>query len=142
MAKKVVEDGWGKKLFRRMSELGYKDVTEFVRDSKIELSFETCRRALHEGKSNIRHEHIVRLMQALDFTPQEIAEELKRRGDKNLYKLVQDSASGTALTSQERRIINKLRALNSPKVAAHILESLILVEKGGCPEAEEDKPEE
>jgi hypothetical protein len=71
MAKKVVEDGWGKKLFRRMSELGYKDVTEFVRDSKIELSFETCRRALHEGKSNIRHEHIVRLMQALDFTPQE-----------------------------------------------------------------------
>lgn len=141
MVKKVVEEGWGKRLYRRMSELGYKDVTEFVRDTKIDLSFETCRRALHEGRFNIRHEYVVRLMQALDFTPQEIAEELKRRGDEHLHRLVAESSSGTVLSSSERRIINKLRTLNSPKVTQYVLDGLAMLLKGVGEKGDDNRSE-
>jgi precorrin-6B methylase 1 len=121
MGQKPVAQGSGNLLFKRMETLGFKDVTEFVNDTKVDLSFETCRRALREGRINIRHEYIVRIMQALDFTPQEIAAELKRRGDKHLHLLVQESLTGITLSSQERRIINKLRAASNPKLYDAVL---------------------
>jgi hypothetical protein len=55
-----------------MKGLGYDDVTEWKRNSKVLLSFETCRRAIYEFSQSIRHDYIVRLMLVLDFTLPEI----------------------------------------------------------------------
>jgi hypothetical protein len=95
--------------FKRMLDLGYDDVTEFARTSRIPLSFETCRRAIYDNRQNIRLDYIVILMQSLDFTVNEIKEELKARGDKSLHKLISDSEKGVTLNSQEKRIIDKMR---------------------------------
>jgi hypothetical protein len=103
-------------LYRRMLDLGYADVTEFVRQSKIDLSFETCRRALYDNRQNIRYEYVVRLMQALDFSPQEIASELIERGDTHLHRLVLESQKGTVLTSQEKRLVDAVRKIDNPKI--------------------------
>jgi hypothetical protein len=102
--------GKAKNLFyQRMKELGYEDVTEFVRMSKITLSFETCRRAIYDDRQNISYEYVVILMQALDFTLPEIREELIRRGDKYLHKLISDSGKGVLLNAQEKSILDRLR---------------------------------
>jgi hypothetical protein len=92
-----------------MEQLGFDDVTEWKRRTRIDLSFETCRRAIYEWSQNIRHDYIVRLMQALDFTLPEIKDELIRRGDKVLHKLITDSAKGTMLNDEESIIIEGLR---------------------------------
>jgi hypothetical protein len=94
---------------RRMRDLGFDDVTEWKRNSKVLLSFETCRRAIYEFSQSIRHDYIVRLMLVLDFTLPEIKEELLRRGDKYLHRLITDSAKGVLLNDQEKAIIEKLR---------------------------------
>lgn len=107
--------------FRRMVDRGFADVTEFVRYTKIDLSFETCRRAIYEDRPNIRYEYVVRLMQALEFTPQEIAEELKRRGDQHLHRLVAESTEGTTLSSEEKMLIERLRAANNPRMYAAVI---------------------
>jgi CHASE3 domain sensor protein len=80
-------------------------------------------------------------MQALDFTPREIAEELQRRGDKHLYKLVQDTDSGTVLSSQERRVINKLRAINQPKVTQYVLDGLTMLIRAARTQDDDEEPE-
>jgi len=95
---------------RRMRDLGYDDVTEWTRNSKVLLSFETCRRAIYEFSQSIRHDYIVRLMLVLDFTLPEIKEELLRRGDKYLHRLITDSNKGVLLNDQEKLIVDKLRA--------------------------------
>jgi hypothetical protein len=94
---------------KRMQDLGYDDVTEWKRKSKVLLSFETCRRAIYEFSQSIRHDYIVRLMLVLDFTLPEIKEELLRRGDKYLHRLISDSSKGVLLNDQEKFIIEKLR---------------------------------
>lgn len=96
-------------LYKRMLALGYDDVTEFARNSKIPLSFETCRRAVYDDRQNIRLDYIVVLMQYLDFTTSEIKEELLKRGDKFLHKLIDDSQKGVVLNDQETFIIKELR---------------------------------
>jgi len=96
-------------LYTRMLALGYDDVTDFARNSKVPLSFETARRAIYENKQNMRHDYIVALMQHLDFTVPEIKEELLKRGDKCLHKLISDSEKGTPLNDQETIIIKGLR---------------------------------
>ena len=103
-------------LYRRVIDLGYADVTEFVRQSKIDLSFETCRRAIYDNRQNIRYEYVVRLMQALDFTPQEIAAELIERGDESLHRLVLESQKGVVLSSQEKRLLDAARETGHPKI--------------------------
>ncbi|MGD0233279.1 MAG: hypothetical protein ABSC55_01955 [Syntrophorhabdales bacterium] len=92
-------------LRKRMYDLGWPELTDFVRATRLQLSFETCRRAIYDDRQNIRYEYIVRIMQALEFTPEEIAEELKRRGDENLHKLVAESTEGTTLSSEEKMLI-------------------------------------
>lgn len=95
---------------QRMEQLGFVDVTEWKRHAKkLDLSFETCRRAIYEWSQNIRHDYIVRLMQALDFTLPEIKDELIRRGDKVLHKLITDGGKGTLLNDEESAIISRLR---------------------------------
>ena len=94
---------------RRMRDLGYEDVTEWKRNSKVLLSFETCRRAIYGWSQSIRHDYIVRLMLVLDFTLPEIKDELLRRGDKYLHRLITDSSKGVLLNDQEKLIIEKLR---------------------------------
>ena len=96
-------------LSRRMRDLGYDDVTEWKRNSKVLLSFETCRRAIYGWSQSIRHDYIVRLMLVLDFTLPEIREELLRRGDKYLHRLITESGKGVLLNDQEKLIIDKLR---------------------------------
>jgi hypothetical protein len=109
--------------YKRMVDLGYSDVTEFVRQSKIDLSFETCRRAIYDNRQNIRYEYVVRLMQALDFTPQEISKELITRGDENLHRLVLESQQGIVLTSQEKRLLDSVRTVHADH--PHIFEALM-----------------
>ena len=106
-------------LYTRMMALGYDDVTDFARNSKVPLSFETCRRAIYENKQNMRHDYIVALMQHLDFTVPEIKEELIRRGDKCLHKLISDSEKGVPLNDQETIIIKGLR--ERPEIVPAIL---------------------
>ncbi len=96
-------------LYKRMVALGYDDVTEFARTSKVPLSFETCRRAIYDDRQNIRLDYVVVLMQYLDFTTAEIREELLKRGDKFLYKLIDDSKKGVVLNDQEAFIVKGLR---------------------------------
>ena len=114
--------------YEKMIQLGYDDVTDFHRQSKIPVSFETCRRAIYMNSQSIEKEHIVIIMQTLDFTPQEIAEELKKRGDKNIYKLVSESPKGMILTSQEKRLIDLLRKKAQPRFVTLLTEMLILNE--------------
>jgi hypothetical protein len=106
-------------LYTRMLALGYDDVTDFARNSKVPLAFETCRRAIYENLQNIRHDFIVTLMQHLDFTVPEIKEELIRRGDKSLHKLISDSEKGVPLNDQETIIIKGLR--ERPEIVPAIL---------------------
>lgn len=96
-------------LYTRMLALGYDDVTEFARNSRIPLSFETCRRAIYDDRQNIRHDYVIVLMQFLDFTTAEIKDELLKRGDKFLHKLISDSEKGVQLNDQETVIIKGLR---------------------------------
>jgi hypothetical protein len=128
----------GELFYKRMRALGYKDTTEFVRAAKIDLSFETCRRALHEGRFNIRHEYVVRLMQALDFTPQEIAEELKRRGDEHLHRLVESSAIAS-LSASEERLIKTIREAKIPGLAEAVVQLINVMARGGSANSEEQK---
>ena len=100
--------------FHRMQELGYEDVTEFVRRKHdLDLSFETVRRAIHDDRQTLRYDIVVRLMQALEYTPREIAQELKRRGDTHLYKLVQTehTGKGIELDPTEEHLIMGFRAM-------------------------------
>ena len=106
-------------LYTRMLALGYDDVTDFARNSRVPLAFETCRRAIYENLQNIRHDYIVTLMQHLDFTVPEIKDELIRRGDKCLHKLISDSEKGTPLNDQETIIIKGLR--ERPEIVPAIL---------------------
>jgi hypothetical protein len=135
----VMERRKGKKksnlFFERMKDLGYEDVTDFARRSKISLSFETCRRAIHDDRQNISFQYVVVLMQALDFTTQEIGEELKRRGDKHLYKLISDSGKGVLLNSQEKLIIDRLR--EQADLVPIVTTIVTLREKKGKKEKEE-----
>ncbi len=113
--------------YQRMLDLGYDEVTEFVRETKVRLSFETCRRAIYDNRQNINFEQIIILMQALDFTPQDIRRELKARGDKILYKLISDSKKGMVLNRQEKRVIDSMR--NIPGVANMFLGHIDLYRK-------------
>lgn len=95
--------------YDRMQQLGYENITEFAKSSKTTLSFETCRRAINDSSRDVRNDYIVALMQALDFTPQEIAEELKKRGDEHLHKLVSDSKKGVVLTDRQMVVLKKMK---------------------------------
>ena len=97
------------RLYQRMLDCGYNDVTDFARRSGISLSFETCRRAIYDNRQNIRLDYVVTLMQHLDFTVSEIKNELKARGDTFLHKLIDDSGDGVILNDQERHILARLR---------------------------------
>jgi hypothetical protein len=126
-------------MLARIKALGYESVSEWVRNNegRIHLSFETARRAILEERENIRHDYLVRILEGLEFTPQEIAEELKLRGDKHLYKLVVESQSGLVLSSHERRLINKLRMSNNPKLLDVCMSIVQLQEKKPKEEEEE-----
>ena len=97
-----------------MKALGFKDLTEFKKASKTKLSFETCRRAINEGRRNLMPHVVIELMQSMDFTPEEIAAELKARGDKHVYKLVGASSKGMVLSDREKELIDTLRATTDP----------------------------
>ena len=113
----------GKNIFwQRMDALGYDDVTDFVRGTNVPLSFETARRAIYDDRQNIRHDYIVILMQYLDFTTNEIREELVKRGDKYLHKLIDDSKKGVVLNEQETFILTELR--KQPNFVPIIMEQL------------------
>ncbi len=109
--------------FNRMTDLGYSDITEFYADTKVDLSFETIRRAIHESRMNIRHDFVVRLMQALQFSPEEIATELKKRGDKHIWRLVAESREKLVLTGREQKIIEGLR--NKDQAIYSVVSSLV-----------------
>lgn len=98
-----------KLFYNRMKELGFEDITSFARSSTVDISFETIRRAIHDNRHDIRYEYIVALMQSLDFTAEEIANELRARGDEHLHKLVSASAKGIMLSDQESTIITTMR---------------------------------
>jgi len=42
----------------------FKDLTEFKKASKTKLSFETCRRAINEGRRNLMPHVVIELMQS------------------------------------------------------------------------------
>lgn len=116
-------------LYTRMLALGYDDVTEFARNSKVLLSFETCRRAIYDDRQNIRLDYVVVLMQFLDFTTAEIRKELLKRGDKFLHKLIDDSQKGVVLNEQETVIIKGLR--DQPEMVPIVTTILGREAKGG-----------
>jgi hypothetical protein len=126
-------------LYTRMMALGYDDVTDFARNSKVPLSFETCRRAIYENKQNMRHDYIVALMQHLDFTVPEIKEELLKRGDKCLHKLIDDSKKGVVLNEQETIILKGLR--NQPELTPVVLTIISQKDKGKKEAKKEAKKE-
>lgn len=109
MNKKQEKGERNKRFYDRMKLLGYDDVTQFVKRSKIDMSFETCRRIINENRQDVRYEYVVALMQELDFTPEEISFELKKRGDKHIHKLVSDSRKGTILTARQNMIFDKMK---------------------------------
>lgn len=98
-----------KMFYDRMIQLGYADVTSFALSSEVDISFETCRRLINDDRQDVRYEYVLALMQSLDFTPQEIAAELKRRGDKHIHRLVAESAKGVILTDRQKTIFDKVR---------------------------------
>lgn len=119
----------GKNIFwKRMDALGYDDVTDFVRGTDVPLSFETARRAIYDDRQNIRHDYIVILMQYLDFTTNEIREELIKRGDLYLHKLIDDSKKGVVLNEQETIILKGLR--NQPELTPVVLTIISQKDKG------------
>ena len=116
--------------YTRMRDLGYKDLTEFRKDTKISLSFETCRRAINEGRRTLSPHVVVELMQTMDFTPEEIAKELKARGDKFVYKLVGASAKGSVLNERESELIDILRNPSDPELFDAIMTIVRRAKKG------------
>ena len=116
--------------YTRMRALGYKDLTEFRKDTKISLSFETCRRAINEGRRTLSPHVVVELMQTMDFTPEEIAKELKARGDKFVYKLVGASAKGIVLNERESELIDILRNPSDPELFDAIMTIVRRAKKG------------
>ena len=66
---------------------------------------------------------IAELMLELDFTPAEIAAELKRRGDRVIHRLISESAEGMILTAREKKIVEMLRASTHP----HLYDVLVSV---------------
>ena len=77
----------------------------------------------------MEHVVIAELMQALDFTPQEIGAELKNRGDRVIHRLISESCEGTMLTAREKKIIGMLRASKHPRLF-DVLESVIVLSHG------------
>ena len=121
-------------LWKKMETLGFEDVTDFARAMNKKLgptdsvSFETCRRAIYENKQNIRYNYLVIMMQNLDFTTDEIREELIKRGDKYLHKLIDDSKKGVVLNEQEAIILKGLR--NQPELTPVVLTIISQKDKG------------
>ena len=117
-------------LYTKMKEIGFENITEFVKTHpELELSFETIRRAILQDSQTIEYIVIAELMQALDFTPQEISVELQRRGDHVIHRLISDSVEGMILSSREKRIINLSRAYGSSKVY-NAIEAIFALVKG------------
>ena len=106
-------------LYRKLIELGYENITQFIREHReIHLSFETVRRAILQDNPQMENIVIAELMLELDFTPAEIAAELKRRGDRVIHRLVAESCEGTILTGREKKFISLFRASKNPKLSS------------------------
>lgn len=76
-------------LMHRLAEQGYADVTDFWRRSKIQVSHETVRRALHGGKPT-SVESFIKIAVHLGVSKTEIADMAKNLGDNFWPRLLSD----------------------------------------------------
>ena len=101
------EDKLKLKLVGRLKDLGYKDITDFWRQTKIGMSHETVRRALHGGKP-VSAESFIKIAANLNFSPREIAKMVgEYLGDAFWPKMI----SGGELSDGDRvllKIISKV----------------------------------
>lgn len=97
----------------------YKDITSFVRLSKIPMSLETVRRFLTEGLT-ITYPSLILMAKYLNYTPNEIKSFLEMTGDIEFVTLIGDHTF--QLTKQEQALLEIWRLLKSKSVVTDQLE--------------------
>lgn len=121
--------GIQKMLWARMSELGFEDVSQFVRASGLEdkISFETIRRSLNDYKKPPSAISVGVVMSKLGFSNDSIRSTMKALGDDYQYLLVPPGSAESTPWLEGLVGAAKEMADRDPNYILHIGQALRLI---------------
>jgi len=102
-------------IFAEKLDEHHRSVNSFWRESGLKehgaISFETVRRLIYKDDRSVNAASLAMIMHALGFARSEIIEELKRRGDGYLYRLIYEP--GEELSAEDREGVDSLRSIGA-----------------------------
>ena len=109
-----------KLLAKKFKETGHDKISEFIRDVKSELTQETWGAILNRGNRPAT-KTLLTMASELNFTVDELKEILAERGEHQIAAWI----APTSLTSEEKKIIESVRALNGDTKKLKLVKDLL-----------------
>jgi hypothetical protein len=105
---------------KKFKATGHDKISEFIRDVKSELTQETWGAVLNRG-SKPELKTLLKMASDLNYTVDELKEILLARGEHQIAAWI----APTSLTSEEKKIIESVRALNGDVKKLKLVKDLL-----------------